>query len=245
MSELDPKVSLFPQHTDRIIYVNKFGRNTDVDLTAEDVWDGGGVWAAPTAARVHTVVSTDDADGKTGAPSSVGARTVRVYGLQDWNSAESSEVITLDGTTGVPTVNSYVIVHRIKVLTAGSSGPNVGVITATPAVSGSAATISIGIGQTLMAIYGVPSHQTLYVTGYYAGLNQITTGSFDIFLKVNQEPADNANTYLVKHVLSSTSSLSHKFDPYARFDGPLIIKMTADAGQVNSDISAGFDGIIL
>ncbi len=34
--------------------VNKFGRNTDIDTAAkEDIWDGGGLWVAPTQARKH------------------------------------------------------------------------------------------------------------------------------------------------------------------------------------------------
>lgn len=39
--------------------LNKFGRNTDIDTAAaEDIWDGGGLWVPPTAARIHNLVST-------------------------------------------------------------------------------------------------------------------------------------------------------------------------------------------
>ena len=223
--------------------VNKFGRNSDVDAP-EDIWDGGGDWVAPTAARVFTVASSSDSDGKTAAPSSVGARTVRIYGLQSWDEAETSEDITLDGTTGVLTVASYVIVHRIKVLTAGTSGPNVGAITATPATSGSASTIIAGAGQTLMAIYGIPSIKTAFITQYYFALNRATAGSFNGILLVNPEPDQNAATFLTKHVIGSSSNITHQFRAPLKVDGPAIIKCRADPTSVNYDISAGFDLVL-
>lgn len=45
-------------------HVNKFGRNSDVDAT-EDIWDGGGLWVPPIAARTHDIASTDDDDAGT------------------------------------------------------------------------------------------------------------------------------------------------------------------------------------
>lgn len=43
---------------DGLSAVHKFGRNGDVDITgAEDIWDGGGLWVPPTAARIHNIVS--------------------------------------------------------------------------------------------------------------------------------------------------------------------------------------------
>jgi hypothetical protein len=42
-------------------HVNKFGRNPDVDA-AEDIWDGGGLWVPPTAARTHALVSSSAQD---------------------------------------------------------------------------------------------------------------------------------------------------------------------------------------
>ena len=82
-----------------ILAVNKFGRNTDVDsAAAEDVWDGGGIWVAPTAARVHNLVSADAADDAAGT----GAQTVLVTGL-DGTWTETSETVTMDGITPVAT----------------------------------------------------------------------------------------------------------------------------------------------
>ncbi len=234
--------------------VNKFGRNTDIDTGAEDVWDGGGTWVAPTQARIHAVVSTSDEDSDSGGVVSQGdgARTVQLYGLSSWSTAETSEVITLDGTTSVNTVNAYVIVHRMKVLTKGghASGPNVGIITATAASDATVtAQINAAQGQTQMAIYGIPSIQTAYLTGYYASMAPPAAGTCNISLLANPEPDAERVNFLVKHTLgistASTSILNHKFNPYYTIEGPAIIKIEADVSADNFDISAGFDAIIV
>ena len=77
----------------------------------------------------------------------------------------------MDGTTNVPTLNSYVIIHRMKVLTKGATNVNVGVITATADTDGTVtARIDVGRGQSQMAIYGVPSIQTAYVFRFYSNV---------------------------------------------------------------------------
>ncbi len=235
--------------------VNKFGRNSDIDTGAEDVWDGGNTWTAPTQARVHAVVSTSDEDSDSGGviAQGDGARTIRVYGLTSWSTAEVNEDITMDGTTSVNTSNSYVIIHRIKVLTKGNhaSGPNVGTITATAAVDGTVtAQINPAEGQTQMAIYGIPSTQTAYLTGYYASANKGSpaAGTCNISLLANPEPDAERVNFLVKHTLgistASTSILNPKFNPYYTIEGPAIIKIEADTSADNFDVSAGFDAII-
>lgn len=174
--------------------VHKFGSApASIQTTATDIWSYSitqQVWLAPTAARVHAIASTSDVDGKTGSPTSAGARTVRVYGLTTWGTAESSEVVTLDGTTPVNTGSSYVIIHRMKVLTYGASGPNVGTITATAASDATiTATITIGDGQTEMAIYGVPSTQTFYMTHWRVAISKASgaAASVEYLLRVNEQ----------------------------------------------------------
>lgn len=236
---------------------NKFGRATNCDSgVLTDVWDRANVadnqptWLAPTAARVHAIVSTNDNDGKTGAPSSTGARTLRVWGLTGWGVAETYEDVTLDGTTSVNTTGSYVIIHRMKVLTFGASGPNVGKITATAATDATVtAQIEVGEGQTQMAIYGIPSTQTLVVPGFYGSIERDSpTGAGALYRLLWSEDVQNQPAvFTIKHTISTNVAAAPFYQPYLpynRFTGPGILKLQvqADANDVFAD--GGF-GIIL
>ena len=117
-----------------------YGYNGDVDAGTETVVPAGGLWLPPTAARVHAVVSGSANDAAAGT----GARTVRLTGILA-SGAESSETITLNGTSGVNSSGSYIHVTSLEVLTAGSGGVNAGIITATAATD-STVTCSIHTG---------------------------------------------------------------------------------------------------
>ncbi len=240
--------------------VNKFGHApSGAQTTATDVWDRADatptqqIWVAPTQARVHAIVSTDDTDGKTGAPSSVGARTLRLWGLTDWDTAEVSEDITLDGTTSVNTVNSYVIVHRMKVLTSGTTNINVGTISATAATDGTVtAAIRPGVGQTQMAVYGVPSIQTFYMSQMMASINNTTAQTrLDVELKINESPDVsplNVN-FLIKDQVevqnSGSSFVLRPYAPYQAISGPAIMKIQVFSSTADLDAFAQFDGYLV
>lgn len=239
--------------------VNKFGRSPDgIQTTATDIWDRADaaatqqIWIAPTAARVHALVSDSDLDGKTAAPSSVGMRTMEISGLQTWGTAETTEIVTLDGTTPVNTVSSYVIVHRMKMLTHGTSGPNVGTITATAATDGTVtAQIDPGTGQTEMAIYGVPSTQKAYMTSF--DLNAHNTGNpasvieVDFDMDVNEHPDvdETAAAFIIKAnmgmIMSGSTVFTKHFEPPLEIAGPAIIKFQAIATLADTEAVAEFD----
>lgn len=233
--------------------VNKFGRNPDVDTGTdpEDIWDAGGIWVPPTQARTHDIASTDAADD--GDPVGTGMRTVRISGLTAWDSDEVSEDITLNGTTSVPTANAYVIIHRMKGLTYGSGGTNAGTITATAQTDGTVtAQITIGKGQTLMAIYGIPSTQHFQMVQYYIDMNRTggagSSADMDLYLMENAGNADAGfnNKHHLGVVSTGNSHIGHEFKPPFRINGPAIIKIQVENVSANdTDISAGFDGVLI
>lgn len=239
--------------------VNKFGRNIEVDSgTSADVWDGGKatngvslIWVAPTQARIHNIVSSSASDD--GDPAGVGARTIRIYGLTDWDTKETSEDITLNGTTNVATSNSYVIIHRMRVLTKGATSVNVGNISATAATDATVtAQILANEGQTQMAIYGIPSNQTAYLYSYYASMNKsggALAGLVDVSLRVNPEPDVELTNFLVRHTVGlqtvGTSAYNHEFKFPKPLAGPAILKAQVASGTNDMDVSAGFDLVLV
>ncbi len=241
---------------DDVTSENKFGRALQLDAdTLTDVWDRANstdaqyTWTAPTRARIHALVSDNAADA---GPSGVGARTIQILGLVDWDSKEVSEIKILNGTTPVNTTNSYVIIHRVKVLTWGASGPNVGKITVTAAEDSTVtAQIAAGVGQTLMAVYGIPSTQLGLMPQLYVGLGVVAGASarIDPYLAVNTNPRNELTGFVTKHVSPSLSTAHPKdtqeFKPPKRIFGPAIVKIQVVGTVAAMAVSAGFDLILI
>ena len=237
--------------------VNKYGYAPQgVQTTATDIWDRADaaatqqIWLAPATSELHNIKSTSAVDTNTGP--GVGANKIQVYGLIDWDTKEVSEIIELNGTTNVSTVNKYVIIHRMKVISYGSLGPNLGTITAT-ATTGTTpivAQINLQEGQTQMAIFGIPSVQTAYLTNWYATANERTSATATVKLLYSIDPEGlSASRFVVKETrglcTDGTSSGVWEKMPYTKFEGPGILKIQATASALDQDMAAGFDLILL
>lgn len=239
------------------IGVNKYGKSPNgIQTTPTDIWSRADatptqqIWVAPTIARVHAIVSSSAND----VAGSTGATSVTIFGLTSWTTAETSEVVTLNGTTPVNTVNSYVIIHRMRATasaTTTSVGINVGTINATAATDGTVtAVIAIGQGQTQMAIYGIPSIQTFYLKRFSASINDATTATrVDIQIRVNSNPNiqllafSNRGDFELSN--QGTSSLNTIYNIPVAFSGPAIIKIQGTASANDVDCSASFDGYLV
>jgi hypothetical protein len=242
--------------------VNKYGLARDgIQTTSTDIWDRADstptqqIWIAPTTARIHAIQSGNTADDGTPEGAGAGAQAVRIYGLTSWSTAEVSEDVILNGTTPVNTVNSYVIIHRMKIIPVGSTyNNNVGDITATAATDGTVtAQINSGQGQTNMAIYGVPSTQTAYMTQYTIGAhntgNPTTVMECDFEMLINEHPDLNLTDFINKHnkglIVTGSSHVTHEFKPYLKIPGPAIIKFQAITTLADTEGSADFDLILV
>jgi hypothetical protein len=222
--------------------VNKFGRNPVVAAaTVEDVWDGSGIWVPPTAARLHDITSTDIRDDA--SPAGLGARTLEVYGL-DASYALQSEIVQLNGLGGVTTANTYMMIHRMIVRSAGATGYNYGVISATAQVDGTiTAQIKATNNQTLMAIYQIPADKTGYLYDYYMSIGRAggapnTYGDMRLVIKPDGE------VFQLKSFIGIHNKGTGVWEKTYRY--PLIIteksiiKVQTEVDDVNSDIQAGF-----
>lgn len=220
--------------------VNKFGRNTDIDIGTEDIWATGGTWAAPATASVVNFVSADAADAAAGT----GVRTISVTGL-DSNYDEITETVTMNGVTPVATANGYWIIHRLIALTAGSGGTNAGIITGTSAAAGTPVLISMlaGMGQSQFGLYQVPRNKTLLILKM--GASSTTTGTVNV--AIFAKPFGGVFNLKRNYSVNSTgsSSVQHEFTPPLKFTEKTIVKLTGTASSNNSDVSADWDGLLI
>lgn len=238
--------------------IHKFGHapsGVQSAAAGADIWDRAdasatqSIWTPPTQARVHAIVSSsanDDIDSGTGA------RSIRVWGLTAWDAAEVSEDIDLEGQTPVNTTNSYVILHRMRVLTNGGTGYPAGTITATAATDSTVtAVIRPNIGSTTMAIYGWPSGKTLLVDDWFASLfqaqSQARDARFRLYHSIDPENYPGLfNEISIRGLQSDgASDSSWNFMPPLSLPGPGILKINGVGSHDDLDVSAGFNGILV
>jgi len=154
------------------------GISGSVGTSYTTVWSQNTVYAYLSAAAAIGISSSSANDTSAGT----GARTVTIYGL-DANYNLINETVTLNGQTAVNTVNSYLRVFHLAVVTAGSGGAAAGTIYAGTGVvtSGVPAVIygvyTAGNGST-SAIWTVPAGYTAYITSYSAGYGITTANAF-------------------------------------------------------------------
>lgn len=210
---------------DDVDYINKFGYNDSVSTSWETVWDGNNTYTYIASAGTAVVTSSDTDDN---------GGTVLVSGL---NSAyeEVSETLTIGGSAG--SVEFY-RVFRAQMVTANTGTENQGTVTVT-VDSKSAAIISPEIGQTLMAIYTVPTGKTGYLLQVDAGSSKDLEHEIRLVIKHNGG-VWNTKTYHTQR--GGFNSL--------RFEVPISIPAESDVeikvkGSATSSVSAAFELILV
>jgi len=128
----------------------QFGYNTDVSTAFETVWGVGGFPDYPTSATGCTVTSSNTASDNNG--------TVLVRGL-DANYNQQTAVATIGGSA---TTETFIRVFNLRMLSAVTGNANVGTLTATVNAK-TVATVNIGYGSSLSAIYTVPANKRAYI----------------------------------------------------------------------------------
>ena len=151
----------------------KFGRNPDVDA-AEDVWDLGGTYTGQPDSYTPELIEAFSSDAND-TSAGTGARTIRIFGLKTSTSTDyESEDITLNGATGVDSVNTWWRVNRAYVLTAGSGGGNAGIVTfrAKTTTANVFGEIPTGLNQTTIAAYTVPFGKSFVLRNIRAAITK-------------------------------------------------------------------------
>ncbi len=98
-----------------------------------------------------------------------------------------------------------------------------------------------------MAIYGICSLDTAYLTQYYGGVNKAggAVVTIDYSVRVNLTPDTELINYIRLNSLgvqtTGSSHFDHVFNPYAKIEGPAIIKIQGVGSAADIDGTAGFD----
>lgn len=216
--------------------IMRFGRNPNINISDQDVWGVGGTWLPPTAARLHNIKSSNANDTALGT----GARTVVIVGL-DADYAVQTETISMNGVTNVPTVNTYTMINRMYVATAGDGLTNAGNISATAAVDLTVtAQINTGYGEALQAIYQVPAGNNSYLIDLNLSALSESTAVLNIDLLVKPFGGAWLTVYGVHLISTGNSADKVKFSVPPVFTAKSIVKLRCHSNANNTDLSGSF-----
>ena len=223
----------------------KFGINGDVGTSVETVWAQGGTYVYPASAAVMKISSSSADDAAAGT----GARTISIAGL-DANYNEISETVILDGQTAVNTVNSYLRISRMFVVTAGSGATAAGTIYAGTGTvtSGVPATvygmIALNANQTQMAFWTVPAGYTLYLTGLFYTSGNTNANAWTNFQLIQRPLGGVFRQQSSSRVPGNGDFVVDLHTPLA-FAEKTDIEVRAVASTSPSNVSAEFEGIYI
>jgi hypothetical protein len=147
--------------------------------------------AAITTAALNKTTYTEQTVNFTGsiasasasdAAAGTGARTVRIYYVDQTGATAGTEDVTLNGTAFVNlAVTTKCFIEKIVVLTAGSGGVNAGIITLKTGAAGAGTTvgtIAAGDNRTLWAHHYVVTGKVCNITGMLIGSSVTNTAGY-------------------------------------------------------------------
>lgn len=227
--------------------VHKFGSNSAVGASSEDIWTPGGALVWPEAAEtVRIKAGGNAADTAAGN----GARSVTIEGLdENWDLA-SETVVTAGASASSPTTITFIRVFRAYVVTVGVYGAaNTGAITIENTTStDDLAQIAAGIGQTEMTHYTIAADKK----GYLLGVN-ITIGGTDLaavsmYQRPNADdvtvPFTGAKRLVIRNVTQGAGPIAREvFAPIEFASKTDLWLMGVSSGT--SEVSADYDLILV
>ena len=187
--------------------ISIFGYQAAVTATAIPIWENATVYTFPTTASTLTIASTSASD--------VAPAAVNISGL-DANFNPISEVVVLNGTATLTTINSYLRVNAFAMVgVASGQTSNAGVITAKQS-SNILSQINAGIGKSQSTVYTVPAGNTFYLDYVEVNTSNSYTGSTIVTYNVQVK---NNNTGVTSSILQqpfvSIYTATRAQDPFA------------------------------
>ena len=186
--------------------VGQFGYNPDVSTAFETISSVGGIYVYPTTATTATVTSSNTASDNGG--------TVLVSGL-DQNYDLASETLTIGGAASTTT---FIRVFSTRMLTATTGDANVGTITTT-VDSKTVASIPVGYGSNLSAIYTVPRNKRAWIVSASVGMSK----QKELESKIMVKGINNGNVW---NTVGYQSSFA--IPVYRKFEIPILVDQKSD-----------------
>ena len=183
-----------------------FGYQSAVGNTKIPVWENATTYTYITSASTLTLASSSASDDT--------LANILINGL-DANFKPISETLTLNGVTGVTTINSYFRVNNLLMVSPGTGQTtNVGTITLKQS-SNIVAQINSGIGKSQSTVYTVPAGYSFYLDFAEVNTSNSYTSSNIVTYSVQ---AINNNTGVKLQVLQqpfvSIYTANRSSDPY-------------------------------
>lgn len=164
--------------------VRIFGVNPNIATSKETIWCRDGLYIWPSEATIMKVSSDDTNDTLAGT----GARTLAIYGL-DTNYVEINETVSLNGQTVVNTVNSYLRILYIEIVTAGSTGSNIGKVFVGAGIvtDGVPATVYScmceGLNKSMIGVWTVSANHTFYMVDFVVSTDANKGLDIELFIR--------------------------------------------------------------
>lgn len=223
--------------------VQKFGHNTDLSSTLQDVWAQGGTYTYLTSAVTLEAISDDANDTADGS----GARIITIQGL-DANFLEISEDVTLAGlSASSATSKSFIRINRAYVKTCGTYGiGSAGDITIRTSSGGaihalieqtSADSVAWDAGQTQIARYTVPAGKVAFMTKVEASCEANKRADFGFYRRENADTV--SAPFTPKRIFKTLSGVSGSVT--LDFEAPIIFLPKTDI-IIKSRLSSGANG---
>lgn len=224
-------------------FINKFGENPVLAISvSEDIISQGGLY--PFALVAEKVNLSSDATTDTAA--GTGAQSIVICGL-DENFNRIKETIITNGITLVSSQKSYIRIFRVFVDDVGTTGVNDGIISVIGVdIPGNIyARILAECGQTLMAIYTIPTGFTGYVVGYSFGITKTTPASADVRIFTREF----GKSWRVRRFKSVSAQGKNTdltdFNFYIKLPEKSDIRLSAEASANNTGVHGGFDILLI
>lgn len=218
------------------------GVNPDIDTGTfpEDIIPQGGFYPWQTSAKTIKMISDSADDTSAG----IGFRTALIIGLNS-SRAEQQEVLSSNGATGTTSVNQYLRLNTVLVMSAGTNGTNIGTV---DFVDNAAPTTILhrmlpgrGIGQS--SHFTVPAGYTYMIDSLFFCINRPTAATDASFATY----FGSQNGFYRLPLELSISGTPYRHDvspPIPATEGTDITIRSTFVNQNNSNLTAAFSGIL-